>query len=312
MRRLLDKRELMLACAALGIGVADSRFPVSPEDVREIARDLSFPVLLKPRTQVQHRYQGKGTFVASADELLGAYDAYLRNNHFHPWIVARCPDVGQPMVQTYHPIGTTGIYSVAGFAGPDGAITSLASRKVLQRPRRLGIGLCFETAETRPDIEDALSRLCRLVGYAGIFEAEFVQSEGRYLLIDFNPRYYSQMQFEIDRGLPLPLLSYRLAVDGRLDGRLDSRVVQSAGERRGYVHSYLFALLIRGWRLTRQMPPQETEQWIQWQKSFSPGMLSCAAKDPDDRMPDLVDRVAISIAMLKHPRANVRWLLFER
>jgi predicted ATP-grasp superfamily ATP-dependent carboligase len=308
-RRLLDKRDLMAACESLGIGVPKSVFPPAGADIRRLSQTLSFPLLVKPRTQVLHRYQGKGIFVSSADELPAAYETYLATNKFHPWIVARCADIGQPMLQTYYPSAAAGIYSVAGFANPDGSVVALASRKTLQRPRRLGIGLCFESAELRPEVESALVRLCRLVGYAGIFEAEFVEADGQLLLIDFNPRYYSQMRFEMDRGLPLPLLAYQLTTGTPTQGQPFASL---PSDGRGYMHAFLFAILIRGWRLSGQMTAAEARQWFAWRDRHPEGMLSFASRDAEDRMPGLVDRINITINLLKHPRANVRWLLLER
>jgi hypothetical protein len=40
---------------------------------------------------------------------------------------------------------------------------------------------------------------------------EFIRAGGKQLLIDFNPRFYSQMGFDIARGSPLPLLVYEAA-----------------------------------------------------------------------------------------------------
>lgn len=307
-RRLLDKRELIDTCAAAGIAVPCTYFPRDRGDVERIAREQRGPVVLKPRTQVLHRFQGKGRYIASPADLPVGYDAYMATNHFHPWIVAWTPDIGQPMVQEFHASAAGGIYSVAGFASVDGTVTSLASRKILQRPRRLGIGLCFESAELKPQIDAALARLCRLLGYVGIFEAEFVEIGDELLLIDFNPRYYSQMQFEIDRGLLLPLLAYQLAV---MAPTLPPSPARDEAPR-GYVHEYLFALLLRGWQLTGQMSAEESNRWRAWRRKFSPGAVSFAARDEDDTRPMLIDRINITMHLLKHPRANARWLLFER
>ena len=80
--------------------------------------------------------------------------------------------------------------------------------QVLQRPRKLGIGLRFEGRDVEPALVAKLSALCRRIGYHGVFEAEFIAEGDCRLLIDFNPRFYSQMGFEIARGCALPLMAW--------------------------------------------------------------------------------------------------------
>ena len=48
----------------------------------------------------------------------------------------------------------------------------------------------------------AVARLCRGLGYFGAFEVEFLREGERRMVIDFNPRFYGQMAFDVKRGLP--------------------------------------------------------------------------------------------------------------
>jgi hypothetical protein len=64
--------------------------------------------------------------------------------------------------------------------------------------------------------EDAL-RLCRHLGFFGVFEIEFVWHADTWRVIDFNPRFYQEMCLDIARGMPLPLLAY-LDACGDQDG----------------------------------------------------------------------------------------------
>lgn len=99
------------------------------------------------------------------------------------------------------------MYSLAGFVDRSGEILGVrASQKVVQSPRGMGVGLLFREAPVDPEVLEGLARLCRRTGYFGVFEVEFVRADGGHHLIDFNPRYYGQVQFEISRGLSLPQL----------------------------------------------------------------------------------------------------------
>src|SRR5690606_38582891 len=125
-------------------------------------------------------------------------------------------DVEGPMLQAFRPEAAQSIYSIAGFIGPeDGQVVTRGALKILQRPRRLGVGLCFEEAPVDPAVLQSLVRLCREVGYFGVFEAELVPENGRLHLLDFNPRFYGQMAFETGRGIPLGYMVWLAATGDR-------------------------------------------------------------------------------------------------
>jgi predicted ATP-grasp superfamily ATP-dependent carboligase len=311
LRRVLDKRKLADACAAVGIPSPASRFPSSDEP-STFAAEFQYPVLLKPRTQVLLHMHGKGLLVKSPDQLSTAFDAYSRGNRHHPYLLSRWPELGAPILQAYYPSAAENILSVAGFVDREGHMVALASRKVLQRPRRLGIGLCFESAPLRPEIRDALAALCRHVGYFGVFEAEFIEEDGEALLIDFNPRFYGQMQFEVDRGLNLPLLAYRAALgQGTKDLVGAAQVAVGSGmQSRAYMHRIFFSLMLVGQRITGRMNAREFRRWRAWRDSFGPAM-SYAVLANDDVGPARTEWFAILRHIVLHPRSSFRELFLE-
>ena len=54
-----------------------------------------------------------------------------------------------------------------------------AARKIVQQPRNIGVGLCFEPALVDPHLADQAKRLCERIGYYGVFEIEFLLVEGK-------------------------------------------------------------------------------------------------------------------------------------
>ena len=56
-----------------------------------------------------------------------------------------------------------------------------ASHKVFQRPRRMGVGIGFEAAPVDRALLEKLDALCEAAGYFGVFESEFIESDGRLL-----------------------------------------------------------------------------------------------------------------------------------
>jgi predicted ATP-grasp superfamily ATP-dependent carboligase len=317
LRRLLDKRELFAACAEVGIDAPVTHFPRDEAEAVALAERVGFPLLLKPTMQVLSRSQTKGMTAGGPDALVERYRAFCAGNAYHPTLSAQVAGVEQPIMQAYHPAAARGMYSIAGFAdGARGAheVTALAATKVLQRPRKLGIGLCFEEAPVRPALRDALAALCQRVGYAGVFEAEFIEEDGRFLLVDFNPRFYSQMAFEVDRGLPLPLIAYEAAL-GRHDALAAARhaLADAPAVRRPrvYTHRLLLGLMTSAQQLSGRMGADEAAGWRRWYRAHR-GRVSDAVRDRRDRGPAVADTARTALHYGRHPRAFVRSIVLDR
>jgi hypothetical protein len=163
----------------------------------------AYPLVVKPQTQVLLAPHQKGRIVNGPLELLPAVHDLLRATRHGALLLADDPGAWRPLLQPY--IEARGVYSLSGFIDRTGArFVVRAARKVFQRPRRLGVGLCFEEAVVAPALASGLRALCRSVGYHGVFEAEFLEGPYGPQLIDFNPRFYGQLAFDVARGGAAP------------------------------------------------------------------------------------------------------------
>lgn len=320
LQRLLDKRELFRLCAELGIAAPRTWFPTADEGEAIIAEAtaamadgssaVGYPLLIKPATQVLLALHRKGSIVESAGDLAVRLRSYCAENVYHPLVQARVPGAARPMLQTYYPAGTDSIYSVAGFVDEAGQVSALAARKVLQRPRKLGIGLCFEAAPLDGVLVDELSALARRAGYYGVFEAEFIPAEGAHLLIDFNPRFYSQMAFEIDRGLPLAAMAYEAAMGAPVLGGARA-VTERARGTRAYAHGFVLRLMLAAQRLSGRMSAGEATAWRAWHRAHR-GLLTDAVHDRGDPMPMLAEVAVRLWGYASHPAVSVRSMVLDR
>ena len=307
--RILDKWKLTLACRKVGIDTPATYCPEDAAGVLALSRELTVPVMIKPRSQVLLTSGSKGTKVERPADLPDAYRAYLSENPTMDALSSRDASLGRPIVQEFRPEAAQGIYNLAGFIDRSGEhVVVRASRKILQRPRRLGIGLCFESAVLDQKLADDVLKLCRELGYFGIFEIEMIESHGRFLLIDFNPRPYSQMAFEIARGVPLPYLAY-LDATGQRDAL--AKAVADAQREPGagataYAHTFLLSLVIAGQALRRPFGGQPPEPWPRW---LQDNRLADAVFDPKDPIPALLDAAAHLEQFARHPRSFLRSLL---
>jgi hypothetical protein len=310
---LLDKKYLLFAARRVGIESATTWFPEDDHALERIAREARFPLLIKPRTQLLWPTLHKGTRVDRPEDLVRAYSIYLRTRRHSPMLLAVRPDVARPMLQEYHSEAEERIESVAGFIDASGEIfVARAATKTLQQPRRVGIGVCFEDAPLDPAAAGAVAALCRDTGYFGVFEAEFIRNGDRRLLIDFNPRYYNQMEFEIARGLPLPLLVHAAARGDEPRLRCLTVEAQAAhvGEPRVYCHRSAMAMIVGAQRLSGRMGARDVQRWRSWSALHRDDAVD-PVFDDEDLLPGVLATARQVWQAFRHPRAFVRSMVLN-
>lgn len=310
---LLDKKRMHDACADVGIDVPETHMLGEAGADAPIVKSLRWPVLLKPRTQVFLESGIKGFIANDANELAAELARFESLVRFNAVLTDRHPDIAEPMVQEYLVAAETSIFSVSGFVTKEGEVIPRAAMKVLQRPRKVGIGLCFEGRAIEPALVEKLGALCKRVGYWGCFESEFIADGERRLLIDFNPRFYSQMGFDIARGLPLPMLVWHAARGDRakLDEELAAaRAWKPTGEE-VYCHKTMLDLVLTLQGLSGQMSRDDVRRWRRWYRDHR-STATDAVRDPEDRVPAMIDAAQWATHFAKHPRSFVRSFVLNR
>ncbi len=306
--RVLDKRELYRAARDVGIATPASGFPTDEAGVEPLASGLPYPVLIKPRTQALLSSKVKGEVVVDTRGAADRYRAFMAENRYADAIVAQIPNVVFPMLQEYSASAAGSIYSLSGFCGKsDDEFVVRASVKVLQWPRRVGVGICFEDAPVDPDLAVRLRSLCSHLGYFGVFEAEFVKSGRDYQLIDFNPRFFGQMGFDVARELPAPHLVY-LGAHGDREGL--GRAVERARAwrpdgRRVYVNRVALESSLLLERLLSVCSAQDARRWQSWRSQAGTQTTDAFAVD-GDRLPALVRGASQLFHVVRHPRSVIR------
>ena len=310
--RLLNKRLLYEEARAVGLEAPRTWFPVSAHDLAQCSSEAAFPVIVKPRTQVMFHTQSKGTIVESAPELARRYAAFTREAHTHK-LLDLDPSAGRPMVQEYFPDAATGIYNICGYAHRGRLCGVRGARKLLQQPRRLGVGVCFEEAPVALDLAEGLERLVERVGYSGVFEAEFIRNSDGALLIDFNPRFYNQMAFDIERGLSLPTLAYLDALGELAAVEQDCQSLGSRDDQTGRVFIDLLSLrtLLVAQRLSGALSADDRRHWKDWYERHR-GNATFAVLDKADRLPAWLAAVHHAVASIRHPRKFVLSTVLNR
>lgn len=191
--RALDKPLLHRQAAAVGLAPPRSVVCSSDEEALAAARELAFPLIVKPARSV-----------ARADGLMRQLKAQVVGDAtlFKATIAA----VGVPFtLQEYVP--ETTILSCAGVR-VDGRSSGLTfARYARTYPPQVGnAALAITIASPQPLVQQ-VEELLGLIGWRGIFELELLElDDNRFGVIDFNPRPFGWMALAIGAGANLPAL----------------------------------------------------------------------------------------------------------
>jgi predicted ATP-grasp superfamily ATP-dependent carboligase len=308
---LLHKGKLAEHARAVGLDTPRSWFPTSATDLDAVKREAHFPVLIKPTTQALFAPRSKGGVVEDAAHLAGAYQELSQPGHAAT-IVDYDASSAMPLVQEFFPDASENIYNISGYVQDGKLQAARAGRKLLQRPRRLGIGVCFEEAPLDERLSAGLARLVERVGFSGVFEAEFVRTQGRDLLIDFNPRFYNQMGFDVARDLPLPLLAYHDALTHNgfaLPSRDEPKDQPPSGKV--FIHASAFKVMVMSQRASGALSTEEADAWLSWYAETAGARID-AVRDPDDVWPGRLDLLQMVRHHVRHPRQFVRSIVLNR
>jgi predicted ATP-grasp superfamily ATP-dependent carboligase len=311
--RVLDKKSLYAAAREAGLPTPETWFPESDADVARIAREAPFPLLIKSRTQVLSRTHTKGVIVKEPGALVGSYREFVASSRYGKPLLERFPDAVQAMIQTYLPTAANRIHMLASFLDRTGSLfASRAAVKILQRPRTLGVGLCFEGAALNPDVVAGARRLAHNTGYFGVFSIEFIENDGRYLLIDFNPRFYNQLAFDVARGFAVPEIVYAAATGSQDEmARLLNVEPRTNGQDLVFCNTFGMDLMLLAQRISGHISAADRERWRRWREEHRELTVDPTAV-PDDILPALVDAAAQLYGYARHPRAFVRAIMLDR
>ncbi|MGO4404386.1 ATP-grasp domain-containing protein [Bosea sp. RAF48] len=289
-KRILDKALLEQAATIAGVGVLPSWDPQNLDELAELAPRLPYPVLIKPRTHVHRLRNDKGVVVHSPDELAAEYPRFLARERYRFDDTPRPPDAVRPVIQKFVEIGREGVVSISGFIGRSADVfVTRRSTKILQRSRPVGVGVCYESCPADPALSRAVHRLCRELDYFGLFEIEFIQHDGAWAVIDFNPRLFNQIGLDLRRGLPMPMLAYLDAL-GETDAvRALAAEAQheSPAEKVVFCDNFTLHAILLAQTLCMRASLKDLAYWRGWARQNRAQMVHFAS-DRNDPMPGII------------------------
>jgi len=164
-------------------------FPRSATQAEELARELRYPVFLKP---VVSRPRGQWKDIAEdARSLLANYR-----------LMEESPDDPNVMFQEYIPGRDSDVWMFNGYFDEQGrCVFALTGQKLRQHPAHMGIAT-FGVCAHNPTVVDTTVRLLSAVGYTGLVDIgyRYDRRDGQYKVLDINPRLGGAFRLFVDRN----------------------------------------------------------------------------------------------------------------
>jgi predicted ATP-grasp superfamily ATP-dependent carboligase len=265
---------------------------------------LQYPILIKPRTHVHRLRNDKGVVVYSPLELINQYRRFVDRERVRAADTPLLRDANLPVLQQFVRVGREGVHSVTGFIDRTGELfVTRVATKVFQRSQPVGTGVCFEPLSTVPELSNAVRRLCRELGYFGIFEVEFIWFEGGWAAIDFNPRLFNQIGMDIRRGMPLPLLACLDAV-GETPSLRDAvaKAQTESEEQTVFCDRFTLRAILFAQTMTARISYEDRAYWRAWMKRHAADAVDYAV-DYSDPMPGIIHALSdIYLGIKAFPR----------
>ena len=205
-----DKMKTLRIAEEIGISTPKTITPEGLREVKRIAKDLDYPVIIKTR-----RGAGSLRDVRKANtpkELIQKYaELESLSNATSNYLLE---DYRRPMIQEFVP---GEIYDVCVLFNEGEARAALAQRRVITFPLGGGFGIVNETVRDFRLIKLAL-RLLESMNWHGVAQVEFrLDADGKPKLMEVNPKFWGTLELSIKAGIDFPHLLYKMAIDGDVD-----------------------------------------------------------------------------------------------
>lgn len=208
----IDKRRTFEVAARCDMPLPATWYPATMADLLDLEGELPMPVIIKPvvaRFDVQggrvgkicefpNRYHSKAVQANSWAELVAEFARVLELG------IACC-------VQELIPGGQDALYGSTLYVDDEGEVHGIFVRtKLRQTPWDFGT-MTLGRAAAAPEVVAQSKRLAKAVGFRGICGMEYKRDDrdGRYKLLEINPRGELWMNLASRCGVNLPLLKYQ-------------------------------------------------------------------------------------------------------
>jgi predicted ATP-grasp superfamily ATP-dependent carboligase len=238
LQRVMDKAATIAAAAAAGIRVPRTRVLRDGSEAIPAARELGYPVVVKPR--YSHYWNGHG-FVSSHGVAYAGCDeevqAALRS--------VQPASLPPPLLQEFIPGDGLGFSAILA---PDGSTCAEFAHERLRDLRPTGSGSVLRrSVAIDPQVRDWSLALLRSLCWSSVAMVEFRRDSrtGDAYLMEVNGRFWGSLQLAIEAGVNFPEILVRSVL---------GQQAPAPSYREGVVSRWWLGDLAHAWRVLRGPP----------------------------------------------------------
>jgi len=193
-----------------GIPIPTTYCPDGPQELAGL--NLNYPAVIKPsiRDNFYSKVKTKAYRVNNKEELIKTYE-----------FVCSIIEPSEVLVQEFIPGGPNHLYSFCPFFKDGEVVTGIMARRARQHPMDFGHASTFAELVDIPELRSLAKKFLGLIKYYGFAEVEFMQDprDGKYKLIEVNPRVWGWHTIAIAAGVDLPYLLYQDMIGEQVEVR---------------------------------------------------------------------------------------------
>lgn len=190
--RAVDKIELIRSAGDAGLPCPPTIACSGPDQVASAARELGFPVVVKPRRTV---FELDGAPMQLSSKIARDQAQLAR----------LAPMFGDPCLIQQREHGV--IHSCSGVFAEGRMLAFATSRYTRTYPVDGGPVAFARTVDPPSALRERIGALLSLLGWQGIFEVELIRRyDGSFSVIDMNPRVFGSLSLVVAAGAALPTI----------------------------------------------------------------------------------------------------------
>lgn len=200
LRTANDKWSLYQVCRDLGLACPASYSPTSLDEVRDLAGDIAFPVIVKFRND-EDLYAEAASRYARVDSADGLPRIWERFHALQP----------NPLIQQF--VAGDGWGFECLYDGAGKPVARFCHRRLMEYPVAGGPSAVCESVHV-PEIVARGERLLEALSWRGVAMVEFKRCArtGKFYVLEINPRFWGSLALSEAAGVNFPHLLYRAAL----------------------------------------------------------------------------------------------------
>jgi predicted ATP-grasp superfamily ATP-dependent carboligase len=278
-RKACDKAEVLKLAQENGIPIPRTYFAEDLEGIKNIAHQLSYPVVIKPRRS--------WFFVGNGWIHLGVNYAYSAEELVFKW-ENQNKLLSTPLIQERITGPGCGVFALFNRGTPRAVFFH---KRLREKPPSGGVSVLSESIPVDVRMKRYSIRMLEELGWHGVAMIEFKldQKEHRPKLMEINPRFWGSLQLAIHSGVNFPYLLYRMSMEGDVEPVWEYQV----GVKNRWLLGDLDHLLARLLKSNKalQLPLGFPSRWKSWWRflKFSERNLKYEILTSDDPRPALFE-----------------------